>query len=412
MTTDKRIRLYLDKIPPCIADQGGDTHLFKVACVLYNGFALSEADTLRWLEHFNQKCLPPWDDYRLVYKAGQAASASHQKPRGYLLGGPSIAVTTPMPNHKRNETPVRSGKMFATATTPLTDLLQYKHTSPPSFLSCPFSGRGDVAIAIAQKMPSYPSHYQTKPVKSDGNDARLEVEPKIIPPVANLFDAWCMNTHLDECAHWQAYGQRYRRNFMPMPRVDDQPTLSEPDPEYAQSMAACKAWIASQLRVFFAEGDIPAKEDGAPDMDVATELAGWLKLSVEAYEARGTEAPDEEIRRTALACQFEHRGGRLPTMRAALGFLSVRLSALRPAESYVEGGDCGPVSGVKPIGNPANPSSASQDSTTQELIKCGVISGPDDPEAGFYASLVRTFGAEFTDNRDPTSQSTCEKNIP
>jgi hypothetical protein len=45
-------------------------------------------------------------------------------------------------------------------------------------------------------------------------------------------------------------------------------------------------------------------------------------------------------------------------------------------------------------GNPANPSSASQDSTTQELIKRGLISGPDDPEVGFYASLVRTFGAE------------------
>ena len=84
---------------------------------------------------------------------------------------------------------------------------------------------------------------------------------------------------------------------------------------------------------------MPAKEDGNPDMCVAAELAGWLKLSTEAYEARGTETPDEEIRRTALACRFEHRGGMLPTLAAARGFLSVRLLALRPVEDYVEGGD-------------------------------------------------------------------------
>ena len=140
----------------------------------------------------------------------------------------------------------------------------------------------------------------------------------------------------------------------PQPTADATP-LPSPQPQGASRFSPNDelkdAWVASQLKVFFAEGLIPAREDGSPDMDVATELAGWLKLSHEAYETRGIEAPDEEIRRTALACQFEHRGGRLPTMRAALGFLSVRLLALRPVEPYVEGGDCGPaLTGYEAIG--------------------------------------------------------------
>ena len=68
MNTNERIRAYLDKIPPCIAGQGGDVHLYKVACVLFNGWALSEEETLVWLRVFNQRCQPPWDEYRLLTK--------------------------------------------------------------------------------------------------------------------------------------------------------------------------------------------------------------------------------------------------------------------------------------------------------------------------------------------------------
>ena len=81
-----------------------------------------------------------------------------------------------------------------------------------------------------------------------------------------------------------------------------------------------------------------------------TRLASWPAGS--SFRSRhtrfgGIEAPDEEIRRTALACRFERRGGWLPTIDAVLGFLSVRLSALRSVDAYVESGDCGPDSGAE-----------------------------------------------------------------
>ena len=90
MTIDERIAAYLDKIPPCVEGNGGDTRLYKVACALYQGFALSEQETLAWLHKFNEKCEPPWppeEYHRLEHKAAEAVKAKYVKPRGYLLGG-------------------------------------------------------------------------------------------------------------------------------------------------------------------------------------------------------------------------------------------------------------------------------------------------------------------------------------
>ena len=56
MKHEERISRYLDTTPPCIAGQGGDLQLFKVACSLYNGFALTEAETVAWLVIYNRKC--------------------------------------------------------------------------------------------------------------------------------------------------------------------------------------------------------------------------------------------------------------------------------------------------------------------------------------------------------------------
>lgn len=98
-----------------------------------------------------------------------------------------------------------------------------------------------------------------------------------------------------------------KRHSDPLVKLGPQPGGgSDMEPGAREAGAA---WSTSQLKVFVAEGNIPAKEDCSTDMDAAAELAGWLKLSREAYEARGIEADDEEIRRTALACQFEHRSG-------------------------------------------------------------------------------------------------------
>ena len=92
MDRNERIKRYLAAVPPCVEGEGGDSQLFKVACLLFNGFALSEIETLSWLKHYNTKCLPPWDESRLIYKTGEAIRVSHAKPRGHLLEGRSTVV--------------------------------------------------------------------------------------------------------------------------------------------------------------------------------------------------------------------------------------------------------------------------------------------------------------------------------
>lgn len=86
MDLQTRIQLYLDRCPGAISGSGGHNVTFQVACALYNGFALGEAETLRWLTDYNGKCSPSWSEAELAHKAKSAAGARHDKPRGHLLG--------------------------------------------------------------------------------------------------------------------------------------------------------------------------------------------------------------------------------------------------------------------------------------------------------------------------------------
>ena len=69
VTKEDRIAKYLEAIPAAVAGSGGHKQTFKVACVLYNGWALSEKETLAWLKIYNAKCEPPWSDKELEHKA-------------------------------------------------------------------------------------------------------------------------------------------------------------------------------------------------------------------------------------------------------------------------------------------------------------------------------------------------------
>ncbi len=84
-TAVDRCRLYVEKIGPSIAGQGGDDQLFLAACVIFWDFALDEADGMPLFQEYNARCLPPWPDQRLTYKMNQALSVAHDKPRGYKL---------------------------------------------------------------------------------------------------------------------------------------------------------------------------------------------------------------------------------------------------------------------------------------------------------------------------------------
>lgn len=101
MILEERIAAWLDAVPGAISGQGGHNQTFYVACRLYNGFGLSEADTLRWLHHYNEKCVPAWSFAELRHKASSAAKAKHSDPRAHMLAsgtdfiGKSVPIRLP-----------------------------------------------------------------------------------------------------------------------------------------------------------------------------------------------------------------------------------------------------------------------------------------------------------------------------
>ena len=90
-----RIQKYIDAIPGAVAGDGGHNQTFPVACSLVNGFALSESEAMTWMRVYSQKCDPLWTEKELIHKVQSAMSATHDKPRGHLIGG-----TAPVPKVK------------------------------------------------------------------------------------------------------------------------------------------------------------------------------------------------------------------------------------------------------------------------------------------------------------------------
>lgn len=81
---------WLQREPPAIEGQGGDAHTYRVACDLRDR-GVSEATALALLiEHWNERCLPPWDAGELDAKVRNAflygQNAAGSKHPGVLLG--------------------------------------------------------------------------------------------------------------------------------------------------------------------------------------------------------------------------------------------------------------------------------------------------------------------------------------
>ena len=125
-TLQERIQAYLDAIPPAIAYSGGHKQTFKVACLLFNGWALTVDETLAWLKIFNAKCQPPWSDKELAHKANDAATAKHEKSRGYLLDA-LIADQRAEPDWTLPTEARASGKISTTLTTVNSNLRARAH---------------------------------------------------------------------------------------------------------------------------------------------------------------------------------------------------------------------------------------------------------------------------------------------
>ena len=92
LTVIERARRYIARCPVAIDGQRGHDATFHVAAVLWNGFGLTEADTLMLLREWNCECKPPWSEGELVHKVRSAAGSQHPDPRGYLLKGATSQI--------------------------------------------------------------------------------------------------------------------------------------------------------------------------------------------------------------------------------------------------------------------------------------------------------------------------------
>ena len=92
-----------------VAGSNGHDVTFRVACVLVEGFSLSNADALELIREYNSRCVPPWSEHELEHKV-RSAEAKSTNP-GYLLKGTSLqaeAKRGPIPKTARAHTPKRA----------------------------------------------------------------------------------------------------------------------------------------------------------------------------------------------------------------------------------------------------------------------------------------------------------------
>lgn len=75
-----RAREYLLRHKPAIEGQGGDDHTYRTACQLKD-FGVSEGVALQLLvDHWNERCLPPWTRDDLAVKVGDAYRYGQNSP--------------------------------------------------------------------------------------------------------------------------------------------------------------------------------------------------------------------------------------------------------------------------------------------------------------------------------------------
>src|SRR5258708_12135473 len=99
ITVPERIARYLACCKPAVDGEHGHTALFKAAVVLVWGFGLSADEALPYIQEYNTRCQPPWDDAELARKLEEAlTSPDHQKPPGHLLTQPTADNDAKAPN--------------------------------------------------------------------------------------------------------------------------------------------------------------------------------------------------------------------------------------------------------------------------------------------------------------------------
>ena len=152
LTLQERIAKYLAAVPPAISGAGGHNQTFSVACSLYNGWNLSEEDTLAWLKVYNERCEPKWSDKELAHKAADAARSAYDKPRGHLIG--EQEKEQPKQTEKLLGKPIASGNISATLATLKIDFFSSDiHAHTHSALSTSTRKESEINVANVAKTP-------------------------------------------------------------------------------------------------------------------------------------------------------------------------------------------------------------------------------------------------------------------
>jgi hypothetical protein len=96
----ERAKQYLATLPEAIQGQNGSARAMRAACVLVEGFSLSETDALALLrDEYNPRCKPPWSENELWHKVEDAIKKI--KRPGYMLTDAERPHLTDTGNAKR-----------------------------------------------------------------------------------------------------------------------------------------------------------------------------------------------------------------------------------------------------------------------------------------------------------------------
>ena len=81
---DRRVKNYLDALPPAIQGQNGSGALFNAALKILDGFNLTEAQAMDYLSvYYNPRCVPEWNHREIQKKVHDAVEKCRR--RGHLL---------------------------------------------------------------------------------------------------------------------------------------------------------------------------------------------------------------------------------------------------------------------------------------------------------------------------------------
>ena len=87
LSTEDRIRLYIERTGIAISGEEGSKRTMAVARTLHTGFNLSEEDTLRWLTKYSARCQPPWSEKDIIHKVKSVVNSKTNHQKGWMLQG-------------------------------------------------------------------------------------------------------------------------------------------------------------------------------------------------------------------------------------------------------------------------------------------------------------------------------------